>query len=118
MIGSESPVESLVTDMNALLFGVDENTPQTPPIMIHTTPPPIPSENILCIHSQRDRVIHHLMIQQLAERWQCRYVELHSPVEPEHPSVGWADDVQHDFMAKDMLLSVIEMTARFIQNIN
>lgn len=119
MIGSESPVESLSADMNSLIFGIDYDTPQAPPIMIHTTPPTaIPSQNILCIHSKRDRVIHPLMIEQLAERWQCRYVELHSRVEPEHPSVQWADDVQHDFLAKDLLLNVIEMTANFIQSIH
>jgi hypothetical protein len=119
MIGSESPVETLSTDINTLYFGVDEDPIQSPPIMIHTTPPvAIPSHNILCIHSKRDRVIHQLMIEQLAERWHCRYVELHSLVQPEHPSVEWADDVQHDFMAKDLLLTVIEMTAQFIQSIN
>jgi hypothetical protein len=120
MIGSESPVESLSTDINTLYFGMEEeDLTHSPPIMIHTAPPAaIPSQNILCIHSKRDRVIHPLMIEQLAERWQCRYVELHSLVQPEHPSVEWADDVQHDFIAKDMLCSVIQMTAQFIQSIN
>lgn len=122
MIGSESPVESLATDMSALLFGgigLDDNEqPSSPPVLIHTTrPESIPPENILCIHSYKDRVIHHLMIQQLAERWECRYVELHSNVVPDNPSAEWADDIQHDFIAKDMLLDVIEMTSNFIFHI-
>lgn len=122
MIGSESPIESLATDMNTLLFGgmmdlseVEQQQPPSPPIMIHTTrPPSLPAQNILCIHSRKDRVIHPLMIQQFADSWGCTYVELHSSVVPDHPSVEWADDIQHDFIAKDMLLNVIEMTANFI----
>lgn len=122
MMGSESPVESLATDMNALLFGGigvdDPEQPYSPPVLIHTTrPASIPPENILCIHSYKDRVIHHAMIQQLAERWECRYVELHSNVIPDHPSVEWADDIQHDFIAKDLLLDVIEMTSNFVYHL-
>jgi hypothetical protein len=103
--------------MHSLLFGYPDpdaptDTPPPPPILTHTTRPAnLPAENILCIHSEGDRVIHPLLVEQLAERWECPFIKLLSNAQPDPPHVEWGNDVRHDFIAKDLLLKVIELVA-------
>lgn len=106
LLGSESPTEQLRT--NEMVFWGEDPMDHEEPVVIHSSKPDaIPAEAILCIHAENDRVIHHMQIDQLAERWGCRFVRLKSDVKPDHDNASWANDIQHDFMAKDMLMQVL-----------
>jgi hypothetical protein len=107
LLGSESPTEQLRT--NEMMFWGDDPLDHEEPVIIHSSKPnAIPAEAIMCIHAEHDRVIHYMQIDQLAERWgMCQFVKLTSEVKPDHDNATWANDIQHDFMAKDLLMKVI-----------
>ena len=113
MLGSESPIESLPSRAQqymAMTGEAVEFDPEPPHIVHLEKPTAISIENISVIHSENDRVISSLLMKQLAETWGCRYVGLLYPDKPDSVHVDWAADVQHDFISRDMLRRVIELT--------
>jgi hypothetical protein len=123
MIGSESPVEALLSPMQQhyaqmAMMGI-EVTPlnevdQTQTLINLERPADIPSENILLVHSAHDRIIHPLQIKQLSDSWQCPFIELSYDDRPDDMLVEWADDVQHDFISRDMLKHLLQILLQFL----
>src|SRR4051812_21435831 len=128
MIGSESPVEQLNTDhmptdheSNAVDITHRDSSNI---VLIHNTrPSALDPDKILLIHSNKDRVISALQITQLAEMWEIpqqnvRILETHSTAETldleRRQYTEWCDDVQHDFIAKELLPTVLDLVSSFV----
>ncbi len=87
LIGAESPIErlQLQPEYHGLAGGNSDedvvdisNFNHDNTVLIHNTrPAAVEKENILLIHSNRDRVISSLQIKQLAESWALPESSLH-----------------------------------------
>ncbi len=115
LLGSESPIEVL---RPSFPLDEEESGPQDHPTIHVNKPASIDADKMLFIHSSRDRVIHPLQIQQLAELWGCpqRCVTLSDSASPDYSAASWADDIQHDFINKGMLRSVTNLTLEFLDS--
>ena len=104
MLGSESPIERLQPAYAMAEPG--EEPVATPGPIIHATRPQLAVDAIRIVHASSDSVISRLQLQSLAESWgvssSCCVI-LDSPVTADIPESDWAADVQHDFLARDML---------------
>lgn len=121
MLGSECPTEVLPTRLqqhaSMMMVSVEElagerGDPETPLVVHEQRPAALAPHQICIVHSSRDRVISSIQAEQLGERWGCRYVELADVVEPDYPGAGYSDDIDHDFLARDMLRSVVDVVLR------
>jgi pimeloyl-ACP methyl ester carboxylesterase len=114
MLGSESPVEMLPPPY---MMGIPdaEHDAQEPAqrVVVHIDKPPLAAENILLVHSARDAVVHHEQIRQLAQAWGVPYIHLESPARADY-YCSWSDDVQHDFIACDLLKQVLVTLSEFM----
>ena len=104
MLGSESPIERLQPAYAMAEPGEEPVATQGP--IIHATRPQLAVDAIRIVHARSDSVISRLQLQSLAESWgvssSCCVI-LDSPVTADIPESDWAADVQHDFLARDML---------------
>ncbi len=120
MLGSESPIEVLPSRAQqymAMTGEAVEYDPEPPHIVHLEKPRAIPTEFISIIHSENDKVISSLLMKQLAETWGCRYVGLQYPDKSDSIHVDWAADVQHDFLSRDMLRRIIDLTFNELQTV-
>ena len=116
LLGSESPTEQLQSPY--AMYWNEDVQDSSPPIIIHSRcPGGIPPRAILCVHSEHDAVIHHMQIEDLAKRWECKFIRLTSEAKPTHEHVEWAADIQHDFLAKDLIMQVLYYVHRHIDEI-
>jgi hypothetical protein len=103
-----------------MMVGVEElvgerGDPETPLVVHETKPKALAADQICIVHSARDRVISSIQAEQLSARWGCRYVELADIVLPDFPGAGYSDDIDHDFIARDMLRAVVDVALREAQ---
>lgn len=110
LLGSESPVEAVRSEDLMQMALLDGHPPPEPATITHSDrPTAVAPEDMLFIHSSQDRVIHYTQIEQLANNWGgVKFAKLNCDAVPEHPSVPWADDLQHDFLTYHLLTSVID----------
>ena len=116
LLGSESPIEALPSRAQQYMaLTGEEIADNEPPNIIHLErPTSIPLQNIAVIHSENDRVISSVQMEQLSRAWGCRYVSMRYPDRADNIHAPWAADVQHDFLSRDMLKSVLEHTIQMI----
>eukprot|EP01038_Epipyxis_sp_PR26KG_P007674 gene7674-10443_t len=121
MIGSESPIEKLPNQFDYEdNDNNNRNNNNNNNDLIHLDRPRALDPNqIMLIHSDKDRVISHLQIQQLSEFWGgVPYFNLVTNSKAENELYcDWADDVQHDFMALDLLPNLLHLINNFLTNI-
>jgi predicted alpha/beta hydrolase family esterase len=109
MLGSESPMERLPPPEG--LSELDDGD-----IIIHATRPSrLTPDNIHIIHSRRDQVVGEHVVQSLAAAWGVRCRVLKSDVLPDNTGCEWAADVQHDFIALDLLFDVFLEIKRILE---
>lgn len=124
MIGSESPVEQLSNSSNSdNVNNIQENSSST---VIHVTRPVgLNPHQVLLIHSDRDRVINKLQIIQLSEMWEIPQCNVHilktrsvaETLDCERREFAeWCDDVQHDFIALELLPRVLHLVEEFVSS--
>jgi pimeloyl-ACP methyl ester carboxylesterase len=118
LLGSESPVERLQPTYAMVEPG--EEPLATPGPIIHATRPQLPAEAIRILHARSDSVVSRLQLQSLAESWgvSSRCVILDSGVTPDDPESHWAADVQHDFIARDMLRDLFGELVSFLDGVH
>ena len=107
MIGSESPVEE-VSRFSHLPMEVRADMDEQPVIICTARPPALSPHEILIIHSSHDRVISHLQLSQLADMWCVPVKVLHTVSTADCADAAWAEDVQHDFIAAELLPVVFQ----------
>ncbi len=116
MLGSENPIERIHERMPS---EIEEGGG----VILHLERPKmLRAEDILLIHSNHDRVISHLIIASLAESWKCedslRVLDTVSRAEEDEGELcDWGDDVQHDFMALELLPLVIQYLGEFLTKV-
>ena len=112
MLGSESPMEVLPRPP------FDDGDGDDSERVIHVArPTALPSTNILLLHASNDPVISSGSMQHVAERWQVPCRVLVSPARADDPTSAWSADVQHDFIALDLLHGVIQELAAFLERV-
>lgn len=75
--------------------------------------PPLPKEKILFVHSEGDYVISLGEIESVSRRWDCELVTVSSNVKHGERDC-WGDDIHHDFIAKDLMSSAVDILKQFL----
>jgi hypothetical protein len=116
LLGSESPIEAIRSEEAIqMALSLGEQPPESTMVKHDTRPVGIPPEQMLFVHSSQDRVIHYSQIEQLADAWGGTFVKFDDcDVQPEHPGVPWANDLQHDFLTYNMLINVVQQVFKFL----
>eukprot|EP00009_Paramoeba_aestuarina_P015538 CAMPEP_0201532824 /NCGR_PEP_ID=MMETSP0161_2-20130828/51416_1 /ASSEMBLY_ACC=CAM_ASM_000251 /TAXON_ID=180227 /ORGANISM="Neoparamoeba aestuarina, Strain SoJaBio B1-5/56/2" /LENGTH=202 /DNA_ID=CAMNT_0047936455 /DNA_START=84 /DNA_END=692 /DNA_ORIENTATION=+ len=71
--------------------------------------------HIQILHAKNDKVIPVHDMQRVAERWECEFIEMNSVTQSFAQS--WeGDDICHDFLAKDLVLPLLEYFEDFLAN--
>jgi hypothetical protein len=118
LLGAESPIERIDhshddDDGDAH----EQQQQQQEEKLVHATLPDcFTSSNVLLVHSNRDRVVSHLHITQLARMWNIDNIHiLESHSTSDCPALTeWADDVQHDFIALELLPKLYSLIAEYL----
>ena len=75
--------------------------------------PPFPKEKMLFVHSEGDYVISIGEIENVTKRWNCDLIQLNSTVKHGERDC-WGDDIHHDFIAKDLMNSAVDILKNFL----
>ncbi len=113
MIGSESPVEEL-SRFSHLPVEIRSDLDDQKTLMGIEKPSALSADEILIVHSSQDRVISHLQLSQVGEMWGVPTHVLRTVSSADHADSSWSEDVQHDFLASELLPQVYDILFRYL----
>jgi len=76
--------------------------------------PHLPNHCVRIVHATGDGVIGIRALRKRATTWGAQFDELHSDIAAKSEKDTWGDDVNHDFLAADLLPRVMEIYNEFL----